>query len=192
MKVSSEVLSTLEFDRIKRMVASKAASVLGRTVSNRMRPIDDRDQIIRSLEETSEMVRILREQGRFPLAGLSDVEERMRAAKEGGQPLEPEDLRDFAATLETADDIRKLIGPLRDKYPRLQELATRLQDFPEIRREIERAIDPKGKVSDDATVSLKKIRAEISSLTTRIHGRVEIVGVLERPEAQNKIKAHIV
>ena len=83
VKVSSEVLSTLEFDRIKRMVASKAASVLGRTVSNRMRPIDDRDQIICSLEETSEMVRIIRERGRFPLAGLSDVEERMRAAKEG-------------------------------------------------------------------------------------------------------------
>jgi len=157
------------------MVASKAASVLGRTVSNRMRPIDDRDQIIRSLEETSEMVRILQERGRFPLAGLCDVEERMRAAKEGGQPLEPKDLRDFAATLETAGEIRKLMGPLRNEYPRLRELATRLQDFPEIRREIERAIDPKGKVSDDATVSLKKIRAEIRSLTTRIHGRLEIV-----------------
>ena len=157
------------------MIAARAASVLGRKVSVRMRPIDSEDQVKQCLRETSEMVRILQERERIPLSGLADIEERMRAAKQGGHPLEPEDLRDFASTFQTAGAIRALVASLGKEAPALLKLTSRLQDFPKIREEIEQAIDAKGKVRDDATPNLRKIRGEIHSLTKRIHGTLEIV-----------------
>ena len=175
MEAAPEVLEVLEFERIRAAVGQRAASILGRKVAGRMRPIRERGKLQRSLGETSEMVHILRERERFPLAGLADIEDRMEKAKAKGQPLEPEDLRDFSTTFATAAEARAVLERFADAAPRLAAYVPALDDFPAIRERIAATIDAQGKVRDDATEKLKSIREEITSITKQIHKRLERV-----------------
>src|SRR5438105_3471077 len=93
-------VDVVEFERVRDVVARHCATALGRKVLRRMKPLRSREQAQLCLEQTDEMVKLLRERERVPLADLHDAGGLLRRAIEASRPLEAKELRRIAATLD--------------------------------------------------------------------------------------------
>jgi DNA mismatch repair protein MutS2 len=162
-------LDVIEFERVRDVVARHCSTALGRKVLRRMKPLRSREQAQLCLEQTDEMVKLVRERERVPLSDLHDAGGLVRRAVESSRPLEPRELRKVVATLDAARALRDLINGLpEEKYPRLRSLSRHLDPVPPVEEAIRRTIDARGEVRDDASERLTGIRQRIRELKTRI------------------------
>ena len=75
-KIDEHTLDVLEFDQVRKALASFASSKLGRDAAEALYPSLDADWITERLAETTELKRLLDEGIRLPLAGLRDIRSR--------------------------------------------------------------------------------------------------------------------
>ena len=162
-------LDVIEFEKVRDVVARHCSTALGRKVLRRMKPLRNREQAQLCLEQTDEMVKLVRERERIPLSDLHDAGGLVRRAVESSRPLEPRELRKVVATLDAARALRDLVNGLpEEKYPRLRSLSRHLDPVPTVEEAIRRTIDARGEVRDDASERLTGIRQRIRELKTRI------------------------
>lgn len=87
-----------------------------------------------------------------------------------GAKLTPKELLDIKDVLVIT---KKVYGSLRllneDSFPRMSTFFSQLVTLDGVRHEIEKCIDDKGVIKDDASSDLKKIRSSIRSLHSRIN-----------------------
>ncbi|MEZ0227970.1 MAG: hypothetical protein ACAI25_05045, partial [Planctomycetota bacterium] len=152
-------LDVVEFERVRDVVARHCSTSLGRKVLRRMKPLRSREQATLCLEQTDEMVKLVHERERIPMADLHDAGGLLRRAIETNRPLEPRELRKVVATLDAARSLRDVVNALSDeKYPRLKSLVRHLDPVPPVEEAIRRTIDARGEVRDDASERLTVIR----------------------------------
>ena len=85
-------VKTLEFDKVKNMLASKAATFLGKQAIISLQIESEFSKVKRLQEETAEALRILDEGRRFPFGGAFNITADVKRA-ELGSVLEPEELQ---------------------------------------------------------------------------------------------------
>jgi DNA mismatch repair protein MutS2 len=102
--------------------------------------------------------------------------------------LEPKELLDILATLQSGRALRTTITRLADRYPVLNAIASRLRDCPALEREITRCITERGDVADDASPALRRIRVELRQahdrLVTKLNDMLassDVSGILQDP-----------
>jgi DNA mismatch repair protein MutS2 len=162
-------LDVVEFEKVRDIVARHCSTELGRKVLRRMKPLRSREQAQLCLEQTDEVVKLLHERERLPLADLHDAGGLVRRAIAASRPLEPKELRRVVATLDAARAMRDLVVSLDEaKYPRLKSLARHLDPVPPVEEAIRRTIDARGEVRDDSSERLASIRQRVRELKTRI------------------------
>jgi DNA mismatch repair protein MutS2 len=180
-------LDVIEFERVRDVVARHCSTSLGRKVLRRMKPLRSREQATLCLEQTDEMVKLLRERERLPLADLHDAGGLLRRAVDASRPLEPRELRKVVATLDAARALRDMVSALsEEKYPRLRSLVRHLDPVPPVEEAIRRAIDARGEVRDDASERLSGIRQRIRELKTRIESM--LAEVSRHPAVQKALQ----
>ena len=89
--ISEETLTTLEFDRVRKIAARLAASNLGVERLAALVPFDTASEAEQCMMRTGEMVVII-STGDFPIYGLHDVREELHHACVAGSSLEAEAL----------------------------------------------------------------------------------------------------
>jgi DNA mismatch repair protein MutS2 len=171
--MNEHALQVLEFDKIRRLLASFAASALGKSVAEKMSPLADKEKIAATIEQTTEMCDVIRSRGRFPLAGLRDIRPLLAKLHEQGHPLEPIEFREIHDTLRGGEDLKKYMNELGEGYPRLTSLARNIGEFPEICNQIDFCIDRRGQVRDSSSTKLASVRAKIGELHIAIREKVE-------------------
>ena len=171
----------LEYDRIRDVLASYAASALGREVAVRLRPLSNPGEIRRQLRQTEEMRELL-QHARIPLTGSYDVVRELEKVKRYGRPAEPEQLYHVIDLLRVSQSLRKLLST-NSATPELAELATKLEDLPELRESIPRKIDPRDGVRDGASPKLAELRATIAELRNSLRQKAH--AILSRPKLQS-------
>jgi DNA mismatch repair protein MutS2 len=153
-------LEKLEFQAVCELLASFARSELGRKLALRVRPTGDAQRVRLWLTQLGQMLQAVESAGWPPLGGLSDVREQIRRAVPPVK-LEPPEYGRIAQTLHAVRDVRRWLASLPAECESLTGFNERLGDFTVVAERIDRVIDPRGQVRDDASDRLARIRRQI-------------------------------
>ncbi|AAR33878.1 endonuclease MutS2 [Geobacter sulfurreducens] len=173
--IRTETLRTLEFDKILSAVSGYAHSGATRDETALIRPLDDREAIVRRFGQVDE-IRRLRQLGiDLSLRSFEDIAPLLAAVRPDGAVLDPTELVVLFPILRTMTAIAKQFA-YRTDIPLLRELAGTLTGFPDLLDELEVSIDSEGEILDSASPLLSDLRQKKRHLTERIRRRLaEIV-----------------
>ena len=111
-------------------------------------------------------MRILKGEDEFPANFFFDVRYSLKRIRPEGTWLDEKELFDLKRSLQTINDIVRFLKPTEDeeiKYPALTALAGEIMVFPHLVESIDTIIDKFGKIKDNASPTLARIRSEIAS-----------------------------
>ncbi len=179
--VDSWTLEHIDFRAVRELLAGFAATSLGKAAARAIAPADELAVVAERLEETSEMVEVLREVGLLPFGGITNIGEALdRAVPAHGAG--PEDFSAIAATLEAAMNVRSFLAGLDDRLAHMRSAKNRLADFATLIDHIRRIIAADGTIRDDASDHLKTLRRQIAEATAQVHDVIH--SYLRNPEVR--------
>ncbi len=164
------------FDRIREMLRQKCISNMGLEWVNKMHFQDSYEAIQSQLGETNEFCRIVREFDNFPASHFFDLRSALKKIKIEGRFLEEVELFDLKRSLESVRAIVTFFNKQNDEvFPLLRSKTRQVQVFPYIYDRIDSILNKLGKIRDNATPELAKIRKEILSLQSGMSRRLQAI-----------------
>ncbi len=162
------------FDRIREMLHQKCLSNMGHEWVEEMHFKDDFENISRELGETDEFCRIVREFDHFPSDHFFDLRPALEKIRIEGRFLEVQELFDMKRSLESIRSIVLFFSKQpQEIFPLLNAKTKNVQLFPYIYDRIDSIINKFGKIRDNATPELGRIRNDIlskqASMSRRLH-----------------------
>lgn len=154
------------FDTIRRLLGEKSLSPLGKEHIDEIRFTNDVALISRLLSETDEFVSVLNGEKDFPVGYFLDMRFSLQRIRPEGTFLDEKELFDLKRSLQTIYEIVRFFEPTGDEkplYPALYMLAGDVPVFPRLIQEIDHILDKYGRVKDNASSELMRIRRELSS-----------------------------
>ena len=159
------------FDKIRQLLAENCLSALGEENVNKMSFSSDYDYILQQLSQTEEFVRILQEEDNFPINHFIDVRPSLKNIHVEGTWLDENALFDLRRSLQTIHEIVGFLKKSNDEepsYPHLLVLAEEVVIFPDLVKKIDNILDKFGRIKDNASTELSRIRREIFKITGNI------------------------
>ena len=173
--MNHKITETLEFARIKGMLAHYLVSAAGHHELERMVPQGDYDRVQQYLTETTDGADILRLEGGIPIPKLADIQLQMKRLKIGAN-LNGTELAQVTKVLQTSMSVKNFFDEMREKKIKLQvldQLVDRLVTIPSITQRLVRSVDPDGRLNDEASSKLHGIRQLIVKTEGEIHQQME-------------------
>lgn len=159
------------FDTIRRTISDKCLSPLGEERVAEMHFSSDYDTVISWIEQTEEFVRILHGDREFPSSFFFDVRYSLQRIRPEGTWLDEKELFDLKRSLQTIQDMVRFFTSHKEEeqplYPRLTLLVGDVLVFPLLINTIDSILDKYGRVKDNASSELIRIRRE---MTTTMNG----------------------
>jgi DNA mismatch repair protein MutS2 len=160
----------LEYDRIRDIISSYAATALGRELAGKMGPLPRAPEIQASLHQVEEM-RALIKRARLPLAGVRNVVRELEEATGQGRPAEPEILYRAVDLLRAGAAVRETLTQNQSALPHLGALGEAIEDLPFLREDIIGKIDARDGVRDEASEKLAGLRRAVGELRSALRSR---------------------
>ncbi|EDL63439.1 endonuclease MutS2 [Bacillus sp. SG-1] len=174
--MNDKVLRTLEFNKVKELLAGFAASALGRAKVEGLQPSTTLEEVIRIQEETDEAASILRMKGHAPLGGIFDIRPAVKRATIGGM-LGPQEFVQVASTIRASRQFRLFMEDLEEEeeleLPILTEKVSQMAVLTPLEHKIKAVVDENGAILDSASDSLRQIRSQIRANEGRIREKLE-------------------
>ena len=165
------------FGEIRQMLADRCICPLGVQMVDQMQFQTDFQPIEKALDETMEFVRILTEGKSFPDQNYHDLREALARIKVIGTWLDEAELLGLWRSLETISGIVEFLGKEENQglYPNLTELSQSVAVFPKITQGIAHILTKFGKLKDNASPELYRIRMDLANTSfsiSRILGNI--------------------
>jgi len=174
----------LEFQKVAAMLAAKSSGHYGRRKAGELYPFEDAASLEAELRFVQELKDIAAAHGRAFHLDVPDLGEILRRSRIRGARLEPEALAAVSTALGSIESLSSFVGKKGDDYPELGARAGGLFPLPELRRSIDRCVDPGGStVNDTCSKHLREVRREKERV------RSQTLGVLERILAGREARA---
>ena len=158
------------FDEIRQMLSDRCICPLGVQQVEQMQFMTDFQPIEKALDQTMEFVRILTEGKSFPDQNYHDLREALARIKVVGTWLDEAELLGLWRSLETISGIVEFLDKEDNQglYPNLTELAQSVAVFPTITQGIARILTKFGKLKDNASPELYRIRMDLTNTSFSI------------------------
>ena len=174
--IDARLEQKIGFDQIRQLVKGKCLSTLGMERVDEMAFSDDYREIDRRLEQVMEFISILQGEDDFPSQYFFDVRPSLKRIRVEGLYMDESELFDLRRSLETIRDVVRFLRQTDDEedeeahspYPALYELADEVMVFPMLIARINDILDKFGKVKDNASPELLRIRRELAATTGSI------------------------
>jgi DNA mismatch repair protein MutS2 len=189
--MDNRAFNTLEFNKIRDMLRSKAASALGKRLVDELTPSVDIDEIKTLQAETATAVSMVMKKGSLILGGLKDLTDSIKRVNVGGV-LSIDELISVGDFLYCA---RKAKGyseseSKNDDFASLMKYFDELISVPELENDIERCIVDGGEISDDASPALRDIRRNIRSANSGIKEKLN--GIIHSATYKNMLQDAVI
>lgn len=161
------VLKTLEYNKIIAMLAERASSSLGKEKAAALLPSNEFSEVKEWIAETQEGMQVLQTGVALPLGGIRDIRALLKKAKLG-VILDACDLLSVSSTLYAMRKMKRFFKELELELFILSNLAGNIEIVGHLENDINVAIDENGRIRDDASVELLRIRREIKQFQSRI------------------------
>ncbi len=160
----------IDFISIRQLLKDKCVSSLGEEKVEEIQFSSDYSFIIRLLSQTDEMLRVLTtDADELPIGDFYDVRPALSRIRIEGLFLDELEVFDLRRSLEA---VRRLVTFLTkheaEMYPHLHDLVNGIETFPLIINRIDSILNKFGKVKDNASNELARIRKDIFQVQSSI------------------------
>lgn len=160
-------LKTLEFPVILEKLAKYAAFSASKELALALRPTPYLNQARAWQAETTEADHLLSVKVDVTVGGARDVRPNV-ARCQRGFVLTALELLEIRQTLTAARDLARTITRLAESYPRLADIAQRIEACPGVVNGITQAIEDNGEIKNSASPTLARIRREMDIAHDRL------------------------
>ena len=167
MSFSEKTLTTLEFDKIRDLLASCAATEGAKGMCRCLTPSDDPVIIARRLEQTTDARRLTDAKGMPPFGSVRDVSGACERAEKGAM-LSTRELLDVARLLRSARALTDYNKTNRTFATSLDEIFGRLLCNRTLEERITRSVLSEDMIADEASHELAELRRKIRDTNNRI------------------------
>ncbi|MFC0234233.1 endonuclease MutS2 [Vagococcus entomophilus] len=161
--MNTKILKTLEFQKIKSLVESLTVTAAGAEEARELTPIHHEEKMSRWLLETEDGQKIVRLRGGMPVPKLENIRPHMRRL-EIGASLNGLEIAQVGRVLQTTTEVKRFFEELKElevSFHYLYEWAEKLITLPTVNQKIRQSVDEDGRVTDEASSTLKGIRTQI-------------------------------
>lgn len=156
------------FDQIRQLLKDKCLSTLGEEKVNEMNFSDHFEEVDELLNQVAEFVRIIQEEDNFPDQFFFDVRPSLKRIRIEGMYMDEQELFDLRRSLETIRHIIRFLQRNDEEesdcpYPSLKKLAGDITVFPQLITKIDGILNKYGKIKDNASTELSRIRRELAN-----------------------------
>ena len=160
----------IDFTTIRQLLKDKCISTLGAEMVDNIQFSADYEEISNYLNQTEEMLRVLTTDGEeLPIGDFYDVRPALSRIRVEGLFLDELEVFGLWRALEA---VRKLVSFLTKKdetpYPYLSELLPGTETFPAIIKRIDGILNKFGKIKDNASPELGRIRKDIHQVESSV------------------------
>ncbi|MEE0970614.1 MAG: endonuclease MutS2 [Clostridia bacterium] len=167
MQISEKTLHTLEFDRVREMLADCALTEGAKKAAMSLTPSDDADNILRRQRHTTDARTLMDMKGMPPFGDVHDMDDICERAEKGAA-LSPRELLRGASVLRSARMMLDYIRNNKTQDTSLDEIFERLMPQKSVEDKITRAIISEDMIADEASPALGDIRRKMRSANNKI------------------------
>ncbi len=178
----------ISFDTIRLILKDKCLSPLGEDEVDLMRFNADFHSVNRQLCETDELLRLLNsETEELPIGDMYDIRQALARVRVEGLFLDETELFNLQRSLVAVVRITAFIRRQEiELFPYLHQSTENIGTFSEILRHIERIIDKFGKIKDNATSELARIRKEMQHAQSNVSRTLN--SILKQAQAEGFVE----
>ena len=170
--IDPKSVAALEFPKVVARLAAHCGSPGGRALALALTPSGDLDEVRRRQTGTAEARALSRIKPNFHIGQAPDIAALLLAASRSSV-LPATDILEIGVVLRSARHTRNHIAPLGRELPWMARLAQRIADFSPLIQRIERTIDERGEIPDDASPQLADLRRELRVVQERLEQHLE-------------------
>ena len=160
---------TLDFDKVRAVLAGLTATANGRALAETLEPSSEMEVVRRRLDETGEAKRLAEENGRLALEGLPEVESELQELGIEGRVLGVESFLRLAIASAIVLETRRALLARASEAPLLASRAEILPRLEAVEADVRRIIDLETEtVRDDASRELERIRERSRRLESKL------------------------
>lgn len=161
------------FDRIRDLLIEKCLSPMGLEKVEEIEFMSDYDSLSHKLSATFEFQQILQFEDFFPNEHYYQISDCLNKIRVAGTFPEVQEVFDLKRSLETVKTILNFFrNKDASKYPVLREMCSSVKTYPYVLETIDRIIDKRGIIKDNASTRLKEIRAELVGKSIQVSKRL--------------------
>ncbi len=155
----------IDFLKVRELVKESCLSDLGRTFVDEMEFIQQYEVARTRLHEVDEFLNILSSDEEFPVENYFDLRPAISKLRINGTFLEVKELFSLRKSLQTVKNILIFFkgDDKAGRYPNLKQLSDTVTLYPYVFDGIDRILTSQGKIKDNASADLAKIRADLYS-----------------------------
>jgi DNA mismatch repair protein MutS2 len=169
--MNSKHWQTLELSKILGHLASYTQFAAGQKLAHELSPCGEIHEAKDRLAVTSEARRLLDARPDTSIGSARDVRDKVIAAQRGVM-LVPDDLLDIRGTLVSGRTLQRVLSRLEHQFPLLADIAARIQPADHVIDEVDRCIDDRGEVRDNASPGLARARRDVRINHDRLYERL--------------------
>lgn len=174
--MNKKILKTLEYDAVKTQIKPFLSTVAGEKELRDLLPTSNAQKMQQWLAETADASRVLRWQGGISIPKLADVKPHMQRLRIHAA-LSGTELAQVGRVLFTTGQIRSffenLVADRGEALPALAVYYNELVILPELTRRVNVAIDGDGRLNDEASADLHRIRQAITGTENAIRQKMQ-------------------
>lgn len=171
--MNEKSLRILEYNKIIEMLSAKAHSKAGKLLCDGLKPIDNLNEVISSLQNTDDALKRLLRNGNISFAGNKDIRQSLLRLKKGSS-LNALELLLICDLLEASSRVKSYLKKEHpdDEDDSLDKYYAMLEPLTKHSLEIRRCIISEDEIADDASSELKAIRRHIKGTNDKIHSEL--------------------
>jgi len=168
--------SKIGFDKIRELLKGLCLSSLGQEYVDEICFNSDFIQLTEDLSLVKEFVSIIQEMENFPTSYYFDLREALAKIRIEGRFLEIQEVFDLKRSLETISGIVRFLKQTKEEQlPCLKRLLSTVQVYPYIIERIDSILNKYGKIKDNASPELARIRKELLSKQSGVSKRLQSI-----------------
>ena len=164
------------FDQIRLLLKKNCSSSLGAEKVDELAFLTNFDALVEQLDRGDEFKRIIEQEQSFPESYFLDVRPALKRLRIEGTWMDEAELFDLRRSLDSIYRIVRFFAPDADgftPYPRLAALAGQTSIYPEVLKKIDSILSKFGKILDNASPDLSRIRRELTQTMNGLSRRLQ-------------------
>ncbi|MDO9535508.1 MAG: endonuclease MutS2 [Bacillota bacterium] len=181
----------LEFEKIRGQLRNFTLTVPGDQMAADLKPSTNLEKVIALQGETSEAAGIILQKN-LSFQGCGDLMPYLKRAERGGilNQTELKAIEIFLRSLERVKTYFFRENEMKERFPRLHKFVMEFKIFPDLTSQLEKCLDSKGEIRDNASPRLSSLRSEEKRLQEKIRRSLE--SFLKAPQYQKYLQENIV
>lgn len=164
------------FDKIRKLLKDECSGTLGQSFVDKVRFSDNYDVILKLIRQVDEFMKIIQAGEQFPNNYFLDVNDSLDKARIENTFLTEDEFQDLKMSLMTFFKCIEFLSKKDEKFfPTLKELIVNQNVDKTLLKEIERIIDDRGKLKNNASTELQRIRASILDAQNSVRKKLDSI-----------------